>query len=653
MYGFMGKILWVDLSNGKCTHENLPPEIYQKYLSGSGLAAYVLYKAIPPGADALGPQNVLAFVSGLLTGTGSLFTGRWLAAARSPLTGTWNESNCGGSFSPAIKHCGIDGIFVRGISPKPVYLHVDGEQAELCDAGALWGMDTLETEKILKVRYGERSSTACIGPAGERLSLMASISNESGRQAGRGGMGAVMGSKRLKAVVLQGNARVEVSDLEEVKRLSKKCNDWVKSNIPLPRGRILKYLGTVMRWLRFQVRMDGWVFKAYTMKWGTGGVNQVEVEMGDMPIQNWRGSNVDYHFGLSDATNPDHILKREQRKYKCSACPLGCGGSIQYNGKKMKKPEYETVASWGGLLLNHDLDSIFEMNDLMVRAGIDSISAGTAVAFAIECYEKGLITREDTGGLDLTWGNAQAMRALLDLIISRQGIGDVLADGVKRAAERIGRGSGEWAMHAGGQELGMHDGRYDPGIALHAVVDPIPGRHTSGGQLYYEMYKLWTKIKKLPRPALVFHKDSKYRASPENTSGAVAVSQFNHLLNSTGLCLFGALCGVSRVPVFEWLNAATGWQLTPEAYMETGWRILTLKQMFNHRHGLPLRHAINDRALGKPPLRRGANQERTVDLKAMVPPYWAALEWDEHTGLPTRACLEKLGLNDLIADLNP
>ncbi|HQJ07843.1 MAG TPA: aldehyde ferredoxin oxidoreductase N-terminal domain-containing protein, partial [Deltaproteobacteria bacterium] len=222
--GYMGRILKVDLGRGTIAEEEVPDEMYERYLAGMGLAAHILYDGIPPGADPLGPDNILAFVSGLLTGTGSLFSGRWTAAAKSPLTGGWGDANCGGTFSPAIKRCGYDGIFFSGISEKPVLLYVKNDRAELRDASHLWGRDTTETEDMLRADYGPHASVAVIGPAGERLSLISGISNDKGRLAARSGLGAVMGSKRLKAVVLDGKKRISVHNREEVHRLSRICN---------------------------------------------------------------------------------------------------------------------------------------------------------------------------------------------------------------------------------------------------------------------------------------------------------------------------------------------------------------------------------------------------------------------------------------------
>ncbi len=646
--GYMGKVLFVNLGTGQFHEEMVPDRIYEKYLSGIGLAAYLLYDRIPTDADPLGPDNILGFMSGLLTGTGSLFTGRWMAAGKSPLTGGWGDSNCGGNLSPAIKRCGYDGILFTGISRKPVYFFMNKSKPELRDASELWGMDAVETEKRLIRKAGlKRAHVACIGPAGEKRSLISGISNDLGRMAARSGLGAVMGSKRLKAVVLGGAKRIKPHDLQMVKKLSRKCNDAVKESPPLLAGIMSARMGSLLRILPAQMITDGKLYISLLDKWGTSSMNQISVEMGDTPIKNWKGTNEDFGLDKSAALSPDAFSDSVFVKYHCYSCPLGCGGicSGKGNVKETHKPEYETVMSLGGLLMNNDPDSIFDLNDILNRAGMDSISAGGTVAFALECYEKGLITKKDTDGLELTWGNAKAIKALIGKMIAREGIGDLLADGSKIAAKKIGHHSLNYSVHAGGQELGMHDSRYDPGFALHNSVEAAPGRHTVGSQLYYEMYQLWKKVKSLPKADIMYSKNTKFVMDKEKTISGAACSKYMNVLNGTGTCLFGAFLGAERLPVFEWLNAATGWNKTPEDYMEIGERIQTLKQMFNIRHGIePKAFQCSDRAIGRPPLEAGANKGRTVEIEKMMAGYWEEFEWDRRTGKPMPSAIQRLDI---------
>jgi aldehyde:ferredoxin oxidoreductase len=640
----MGSVLWVDLTQETFTTQPIAEDIYRKYLSGSGLAAYLSYPTIPSKADPLGPENVLGLNAGLLTGTPTLFSGRWTVTAKSPLTGAWGESNCGGRFAVAIKRCGIDSLLIQGASPRPVYLYLDDHGAQILDAADLWGLDTLQTEAKLKQRHGKTIRVACIGPAGEKLSLISGISTDYGRMAARSGLGAVMGSKKLKAVVLDGTQPIRSADPERLFELSRKAFRRANLHIPLPGGGVLRCLGRIIRWLPMWIAQDGLVYRQILRKWGTIGMNQVSVEIGDAPVRNWGGSNEDYPFSRSDNVNPDRITQRQVRRYHCQACPLGCGGELHFSpAQKSHKPEYETVNAFGALLLNADLDTIFTINNKLNRAGMDTVSVGGTIAWAIECWEQELLTSQHTGGLDLSWGNSKAILELVQQMVDRTGLGAALADGSKMAAERLGIGAA-LAMHASGQELPMHDGRADPGFALQYTVDPTPGKHTNGSQLYYEMFRLWTRLSAAPKVKRVQSKRTRFTFNPQQALEGVLCSRLSQLLNGSGLCLFGAFLGVDHFPIFEWINASQGWEDTPEDLMQIGARIQTLKQMFNLRQGASLRHSIPRRALGLPPQSRGANHGRTVQLDALVETYWSLSGWDPHTGIPTEACLQELGL---------
>ncbi len=646
---YMGKVLMVDLSSGTMTEESIPDDVYRQYLSGMGLGAYILYNRIPAGADPLGPENILGFCSGLLTGTGSLFSGRWTLVGKSPLTGGWGDANCGGTFSPAIKHCGYDAIFFKGISSKPVYLYVKNGKATLKDAADLWGKDAVETEEKLKKQYGEKAGVAVIGPAGEKVSLISGVCTDKGRIAARSGLGAVMGVKKLKAVVLDGVQRINVQDPEAMKRLSLKCVKW--TNFPMPLNLLpgvgLALMGTFMGATPVMFAQDGLLYKTILRTWGTGGMNQMSVEMGDSPLKNWDGSSKDFNLGKSKTINPDIIRKAEIVKYHCYSCPLGCGGICATKGKyaHTHKPEYESILALGGLCMNEDLDSLFYLNELLNRAGMDTISAGATAAFAIECYEKGILTKDDTDGLELKWGNTEAIVALIRKMVNREGIGDILADGSKVAAAKIGRGAEGCTVHAGGQEPAMHDGRGDPGFNVHYSVEPTPGRHTIGAHLYYEMFQLWKRVKGLPRPSLLFMKGSKYKVNKEKAQASAACSKFMSMGNGAGMCMFGLFIGAKRIPTFDWLNAATGWKFTPEEYMTIGERIQTMKQDFNVKHGIePKNNFISRRAQGNPPLKEGPNKGRSVDIEKLAADYWEQFGWDRITGKPKEETLKRLGI---------
>ncbi|MBW1801347.1 MAG: aldehyde ferredoxin oxidoreductase, partial [Deltaproteobacteria bacterium] len=367
--GYMGKILWVDLDGGTMQEEVISDEVYEMLLSGSGLAARILYDRIPRGTDPLGPDNVLGFVSGLLTGTGALMTGRWMVTGKSPLTGGWGEANCGGNFSPAVKQCGYDGIFVRGISEKPVYLKIVDGNAELVDASHLWGKDAVEAEKKIIQESGRGNiRVAVIGQAGENLSLIAGVCNDGGRIAARSGLGAVMGSKRLKAIALSGRRKIEVDDKEGIKHLSKKYGNWVKQDEHKGRylhSRIFNLMGRALRILPIGVGMPGDVVKLILKRYGTIVSNVVSAENGDSPVKNWKGAGYrDFPISThSNMLNPQRIIDAEIKKYHCYSCPIGCGGICQtkdgeFPVKEVHKPEYETCCAFGALVLNNDLGAV-------------------------------------------------------------------------------------------------------------------------------------------------------------------------------------------------------------------------------------------------------------------------------------------------------
>lgn len=658
MKGYTGKVLLINLTSGIIKERSISDEVYESYLSGIGLGAYFLYKLIPPGADPLGPDNVLGFVSGLLTGTGSLLTGRWLAVCKSPLTGGWGDANCGGNFSPAIKRCGYDGIFFSGISPKPVYLFADHEEVQLRDAVHVWGLDAVESEIVLQseneTTSGKKPAVAVIGQAGENLSLIAGICNDGGRIAARSGCGAVMGSKKLKAVVLAGSKPINCANPAVVKAISKEYRAKVQKNkLPLMiKGETLLLASKAMSLMKYNFAIDGMSATVpLYKKWGTIVNNQIGIVSGDSPVKNWGGSVKDYNYLHYKNISADRIIKREVKKYSCYSCVLACGGICDIKDiahgafTKSHKPEYETCCAFAGLLQNKDLDSIFYLNAILNRAGMDSISAGNTVAFAIECFEHGILTSEDTGGLILHWGDSTAIVELVNKMIAREGIGDLLADGVKRASQNIGRNSLQYAMHAGGQELGLHDPRFDPMMGLHFSVDPTPGRHTIGSAYYYNLMHLWKAVSWAPRVTR-YEKKDEFIPSDVEALKAVALASFKQLIDGSGGCLFAALTGIQHWRLFDWLNAATGWQKTPDEYMKIGRRVQTLRQLFNIREKVnPLSNRMPDRVTGNPPLSHGPIKGKRVHVNEMMRLYWKSFGWNETTGVPLESTVNDLGLD--------
>ncbi|MDP8221790.1 MAG: aldehyde ferredoxin oxidoreductase family protein [Candidatus Lernaella stagnicola] len=657
-HGAMGKVLWVDLTTGTFTVQQIEDEIYESYLTGVGLGVRLMYDRIPAGADPLGPDNVLGLTSGILCGTGALFSGRWMVMAKSPLTGGWGDSNCGGNFAPAIKKAGFDAIFFTGISAKPVYLKIVGDDISLVDASHLWGMDTIEAEAKLIAEVGPKAKAIAIGPAGEKLSLISGIVNDGGRIAARSGLGAVMGSKRLKGVVLAGTAPIKGADPAKIKSLNKEFLKWFRKGAALESvlsAGFLSQFGRLQRVLPVSMAVAPELFKTVLKKFGTISANVLSSQNGDSPVKNWKGSGTaDFPIGThAGKLNPQKIIDRETKKYKCYSCPLGCGGEVTLKGGGTgHKPEYETTAAFGSLLLNNDIEALFEVNELLNRAGMDSISAGGAVAFTIECLEQGVLTKNDVDGLDLDWGNSEAVLALIKKMIAREGIGDLLADGVKIAAEKIGKNAGRFAMHAGGQELPMHDSRFDPGYGVCYTVEPTPGRHTNHGYQVIDLLGLHEVFPGLPKIKHVSLVKSKYDPT-DRWILQVAASKYIQLFNAAGGCLFGAQLG-GHLPIIGYLNAAGGWNHEPDHYLQIGERIQALRQAFNFKHGIqPITdYALPPRATGAEPLTTGPMKGVTLDMDRLRTDFLKGMRWDPQTAKPTKAALADLGLADVAEEIN-
>ncbi|MFH1132158.1 MAG: aldehyde ferredoxin oxidoreductase family protein [Pseudomonadota bacterium] len=657
--GFWGKILHVNLSTKGVEYEQLDESFFQKYLGGIGLAAKVLWDRIKPGIDPLGPDNVLGFVPGLLTDTGSLFTGRFLAVAKSPATGGWGEANCGGFFSPSLKRCGIDGVFVHGASAEPVYLLIEDNKAEVKDALDLWGTDAIETERILKERHGKRSQVACIGQAGERLSYLAGICNDGGRIAARSGMGTVMGSKKLKAVVAVGTQKVPVVDSAQMKQLSKEFSEIIKKGKGSDRmlnDRLLGFSGKIGRRGGLYPRQPVKMWRQLLYKFGTPSLTAMSAENGDSPIKNWGGIGyLDFPLDRSQKLGAETVISHEVKKYGCFSCPVRCGGIVKMDDaehpiKEMHKPEYETICSFGALLLNDDLSAVFRLNDMLNRAAIDSISVGGVMAFAIECFENGILNKNDTGGIELNWGNADGILKMVQKIIDREGLGDILADGVKKAAEKIGKGSEKYAVHCGGIEAPMHDPKFDPGFLTSYYCEPAPGRHTTTSLQYIDLQYLEKQFSRAKKPPSVCTAKTRYRADDKGEILVVG-SYYKMLIDCTGTCMFGTQIG-GPIPLCGWMNAATGWNLTNDQYLIIGERIEQLRHAFNVREGLnPIRDfKPNPRVYGDPPLLKGPAKNRTLDVKTMARSFYAAMHWNVENGKPEEGHLKQLGLDEVVEE---
>jgi aldehyde:ferredoxin oxidoreductase len=619
--GYVGKLLFVDLSKGTLQAKPLSEELARNFIGGYGIGARLLYDMMKPGVDPLGPDNILGFISGPLNGTGAFFGGRYTVVCKSPVTGGWNDANSGGFFGPELKRAGFDGVFISGASDRPVYLFIKDGKSEIREANHLWGKDCTETEEALIQETGEKNlRAALIGPAGEKKSLMACIINDKHRAAGRGGCGAVMGSKNLKAIAVRGTGKISVAHPEKVKETNASILDFMRNG---PLVELVKVINTH----------------------GTGGLTAGNVLSGDSPVKNWGGAGI-VDMGEESAAKLGTFsfdAKYNVKKYACANCPLGCGAHYKVEDGKWPvgetdRPEYETLAAFGSMALNDDAESIIKCNDICNRYGLDTISVGATVAWAIECYENGIFTQKETEGIELTWGNAEAIVAITQAIADQVGFGKILALGSAKAAKKSGKGA-EYLQTVRGVELPMHDPRFSPWLAKTYRYDPTPARHVKGGLGTVDMGS----------PPEVRYSDE------DRGQMDVGVTCHAEIVNTSGLCVIGGLGSMPPDAAMRFVEAVTGWDFKEEELLRTGKRIMNMRYAFNVREGQKPNddeNALPKRCVGEPPLKEGPLKGITVKHKKCGAYFCKSMGWDEETMIPTRESLESLGgMEDVIRDL--
>lgn len=607
--GSWGQILRVNPSTGAVIRQPFPETDRRSYLGGAGLAARILYDETGAATEPLGPDNPLVFAVGPFTGTRIPMTGRHHVAARSPLTGLWGESDCGGAWGWELKAAGWDALVVTGQAAKPVYIWIDGDKVEIRDAAHLWGVDCYAIEGQVRAETSPQAQVTSIGPAGERLVLLAAIMADGthGRAAGRCGMGAVMGSKRLKAIAVRGARRVAVHDDEALKAS-------LRQAVPMIKG------GTT--------RMHNY---------GTiGGLESIH-SIGDLPIKNWRLG--EWTDGARATSGPRLAETIGNGNYACKGCMVGCGREVKvtagpYAGVDGAGPEYETAAAMGSLCMNDDLEAIAAANEVCNRLGIDTISAGAAIAFAMECREKGLLADED--GLDLSWGSGATVVELCGRIGRRQaGLGELLGHGVRWAAREIGGLAVEYAVHSKGLELPMHDPRAYFGMGASYATSPRGACHLAGLTHAFERARALEEYG-FPEPHDRF-------AGERKGELAASSQDLMCLLDSLKICKFAMFGGLSPTLLLGWLNAVTGWDMDLPEFKRTGERISNLKRLFSVRLGATRKDdTLPPRILT---LKRGGvgAPDALPPLGRMLADCYQHRGWDEF-GVPTAQTLERLGL---------
>lgn len=607
--GYAGKIAWVDLTQGSVDIQQLEKRMARKYIGGKGLGAHLLYQHLPPHTDPLGPDNIMIFVTGPLTGTNFPAVSRSGLVTRSPQTGTFLDSYSGGFFGTQLKWAGFDAVVIKGKAGKPVYLMVENSDIQIKKADDLWGLTTSETEKRLREtlssKKGEQMSIAAIGPAGENLVKFANIINEK-RAHGRGGAGAVMGSKKLKAVVVRGSRKPHIADVAGFKEIVRRC-----------RGQIAAH----------PLTMKGGPFPRY----GTTMTIDLTQETGTLPSRNWQENTFDDKEKISSNTFLDYVT----RPKACFACPIGCSrvsrASINDKTYVTEGPDYETMYALGPNCGISDPAVIIAADSLCDDYGMDTISCGVTIGFFMECFEKGLISTAETDGLDLNFGNGTSLLSLIHKIATCEGAGKLLAQGSKQMSEKI-EGSQAFAIHVKGLELPGYDPRGMKGQGLSYALADRGGCHVRGNTLR-------TELMGLPEPV--------DRYGYVGKAGMVRKLQLTYATCDCIIaCLFGAFAITSK-DYAEAISAATGWKVTEHELQTVSERAWNLTRLFNVREGFTRIDDTLPERLFTQGSTKGPSKGEVMDrpsFEKMLDEYYDLVGWDKVTGIPKAEKLHELGI---------
>ena len=614
---YAGKFLRIDLGTGTVAAEPIDDQVVRQFLLGSGYAARLFHNEMDPDRRWDDPASPLYVFNGLLSGTFAPTGCRSSWCARSPLTGIWGEANMGGHWGAELRFAGYDGLVITGRASRPVTLWIDGINGliEMRDARHLWGKNHYEVYDLIRSETDAKAQVACIGLAGEKLVRYAAVMQggiEHARTAGRAGMGAVMGSKNLKAIAVRGKDRPEYYDAKGFRDTVKSANASIKEN-----SLGMSLLGTA------------------------GGVPNTE-RYGDLPLRNWRDGSWDKALEISGQRIQETIFERHTF---CFACPIGCGKTVKIDdgpwaGTRGHGPEYETLGGFGGMLLNADINSIAHINMLCNDYGLDTISTSACIAFAMEAYEKGMLTAEDFDGLDLTWGNVAAIVACVHKIAHREGIGNWLADGVRIAAERFGPAAQEFTLHVKGLELPYHDPRAFVSMAVNYATANRGGCHMEA-ITYYEGYGVEV-------PGLVFRPGADQWQARLQSEGsghlAVRYQDYQSVYNPLGLCKFiiKGLTGPDDTAAL--VNYTLGWNWSSDDVFRTGERIFNLKRLINLRYGITAADDVLPDRFTKQPRPTGGASGVLPNMALMMAEYYEARGWDPDNGKPSAQRLEALGL---------
>ena len=617
--GYARRLLEVDLSTGRVEKAPLDEGLVKDFLGGSGLAARIFLERGSPRVDPLSPDNPLLVMTGPLVGTSLPGTSRFAVCSRSPLTGFWGVGTCGGNLGPELKFAGYDGIQVTGSAGHPVYLLIEDERVELRDAGDLWGKDVYEVTGLLKERHGgaRKPKVLAIGQGGENRVRFAAIANDMAHYIGRTGMGAVMGAKQLKAVVVTGTGKVIpalAEEYEEVRaRTLEKCkNSMIASSLK---------------------------------SMGTAAAIDLGMMTGDVPVRNWTQGEFE---GSSRIGGPAMRSGYMTRGHACYACPIACKRVVKvekgaYQTPEGPGPEYETLCTFGTYIANDNLEAIIKANELCNRYGLDTISCGATIAFAMDCYEQGIITVRDTGGVELRWGDIDAALKMVEQIALRRGIGDLLAEGSQAAALKLGKGAEELVNAVKGLEAPAHDPRGFHGMGLEYAVGYRGACHLQHMSLYIEQGM---------NPFTEAGLQSDYVGPDSDGKARMAVLSQNLGVpaGSACICIFVFAC-LEAKDVADMIHTVTGWEFGVKELLAMGERLWLLQRGMTNLMGARAKDDMLPRSL-LTPLKDGMAAGSAPDLKRMLQEYYALRGLDDD-GYPRREVLERAGLHILAEKLRP
>lgn len=607
--GYQGKILRVDLTNEKITTEPLNKEWAKQFIGGKGLGARYLFEELKPGTDPLSPDNILSIWTGPLVGTLTPLTGRYVLVTKSPLTGTFLDSYAGGFFGSELKYTGFDGVIIKGKAKKLSYLWINDGKAEIRDAKNLAGKDTFKTEELVRKETGHKfTRVASIGPAGEKLGLISSVTSDITRNAARGGTGAVFGSKNLKAVAVKGSMGVEVQNIEEFTKMAKEM--VLKDVVENP-----DHAGMITD--------------------GTPIIVAMSNDAGILPTKNWRTGVFEDSKGIDSEAVKSRVLVR---KKACFDCAIACGSYSKvksgiFKGAATEGPEYETLGLCGSNCGIGNVEAVVKFVEDCDRLGLDSISAGNVVALAMDLFEKGVLTKKDTGGLNLKFGNEEAYAKMPSMIANRQAIGNILADGAKRAAKKIGKGAEKLTVEVKGMEYPAYDPRGTIGMALAYATSDRGACHLRAWPVAADAY------------------GSQDPWSPEGKAAICVEDQTRTSVKWS--FIFCDFYSVNFPNMAKYYSAVTGVQSSEEHLRKVGRRIWNLTRAFNVREGFTRKDDTMPERMEKEPLPDGKPKGHVVpraDFEKMLSEYYKLWGWDDQ-GRPTKKALDEVGLGDIVKKL--